>query len=397
MMRSDTVEANSYSVLLVAPSPPPYGGMAVQARLIQTLLRRDGNTVALWTSNFALPGRMKCLEKLRILRAVVRFILIWPMLWMQMRSVDVVHVFAASWMYFFLVVCPAASLGRIARKTVILNYHGGDAKAFIRWFGWIIKPVFLSADIVTSPSETTADLIRGAFHLPVLAIPNLVDSQVFRYRLRTALQPKLLVTRHLEKIYDIESILRAFHLLQRQYPEASLWIAGSGREELSLREIVSRCHLNNVLFLGHVNHEDLPDIYNQCDILLNASRSDNSPVSLLEASIAGLAIVSTRVGGITDIYKDGSNALLVNPGDWASMAKAVDRLLQSQSLALTVVANAAADVAGICDWHAVRILLYTAYRGRGHRMRERCIDRSIHPRYVTVNPSSEDVDQRRAM
>jgi glycosyltransferase involved in cell wall biosynthesis len=319
------------------------------------------------------------------------------MLWMQMRSVDVVHVFAASWMYFFLVVCPAAVLGRICRKTVILNYHGGDAKAFIRWFGWIIKPVFLSADIVTSPSEATAGLIRGAFHLPVLAIPNLVDSQVFRYRLRTTLQPKFLVTRHLEKVYDIESILRAFQLLQRRYPEASLWIAGSGREELSLREIVSRCHLNNVLFLGHVNHEDLPDIYNQCDILLNASRSDNSPVSLLEASIAGLAIVSTRVGGITDIYKDGSNALLVNPGDWASMAKAVDRLLQSQSLALTVVANAAADVAGICDWHAVRILLYTAYRGRGHRMRERCIDRSIHPRYVTVNPSSEDVDQRRAM
>jgi len=319
------------------------------------------------------------------------------MLWMQMRPVDVVHVFAASWMYFFLVVCPAAILGRICKKTVVLNYHGGDAKAFIRWFGWIIKPVFLSADIVTSPSEAIADLIRDAFQLPVLAIPNLVDSQMFPYRLRTTLQPRLLVTRHLEKVYDIESILRAFHLLQQHYPEASLWIAGSGREARSLREVVSRCHLKNVRFLGHLNHEDLPDIYNQCDILLNASRTDNSPVSLLEASTAGLAIVSTRVGGITDIYKDGSNALLINPGDCASMAKAVDRLLQSQSLALTMIANAAADVACICDWQAVRILLYTAYRRRRRSMHERSFSRSIRTRYATVNPSSEDSEQRRAM
>jgi glycosyltransferase involved in cell wall biosynthesis len=131
--------------------------------------------------------------------------------------------------------------------------------------------------------------------------------------------------------------------------------------------------------------------------LVDASRTDNSPVSLLEASIAGLAIVSTRVGGITDMYKDGSNALLVNPGDWVSMAKAVDRLLQSQSLALTVVANAAADVGCICDWQAVRILLYKAYRGRDRRVHEGSFDRSIHTRYVTANPSSEDGDRGGAM
>ena len=234
------------------------------------------------------------------------------------------------------------------------------------------KPVFLSADIITSPSEATADLIRDAFHLPVLAIPNLVDSQVFQYRLR---QPAAQVARDPPPGKGLRywSILRAFQLLHRQYPEASLWIAGSGREEQSLREIVFRCHLKNVRFLGHVNHADLPDIYNQCDILLNASRSDNSPVSLLEASVAGLAIVSTRVGGITDIYKDGGNALLVDAGDWVSMAKAVDRLLQSQSLALTVAANAAADVACICDWQAVRILLYKAYRGRRRRMHKRVL------------------------
>ena len=67
-------------------------------------------------------------------------------------------------------------------------------------------------------------------------------------------------------------------------------------------------------FLGYVDRQKLPAIYSECDILLNASRVDNFPGSLLDASAAGLAVVSTNAGGIPFIYTDGENALLVEVG-----------------------------------------------------------------------------------
>ena len=52
-------------VLLVAPAPPPYGGMALQARKLETLLRGDGHHVSFFASNLAFPGWLRPLDRLR--------------------------------------------------------------------------------------------------------------------------------------------------------------------------------------------------------------------------------------------------------------------------------------------------------------------------------------------
>lgn len=290
----------------------------------------------------------------------MRAILIWPKLWAQAPGADIVHILAASWLYFFLVVYPAAIIARLRGARLILNYRGGGAERFFRSYGWLASPVFRLAHEVTAPSEFLAGSIRKRFAIPVSIVPNILDSSLFSYRQRMTIRPTMLVNRHLEKIYDIESVLRAFHLVQQGYPEASLWIAGTGSEETQLRALATELKLRNVRFLGQVTHRELAVIYDQCDILLNASQIDNFPGALIEASGAGLVVVSTGAGGIPSIYRHKESALLVEVGDWRGLAEAVRTVLESPGMA-AMLAKSALRSAQACDWRQVRKCLYRVY------------------------------------
>jgi glycosyltransferase involved in cell wall biosynthesis len=347
-------------VLLVGPTPPPYGGMAFQARLLEKMLVSDGHQVFFLPANPPLPQGFGWLARVPGLRTVARAMSIWVRFWRASRHVDVVHVLAASWVYFWTVVYPAVLMGRMRRKRVVVNYRGGEAGEFFRRWGWAIQPAFQLADAITVPSDFLGEMIRNRFPVPVRIVPNILNNSEFRYRQRTRIEPKLLVTRHLEKIYDVESVLKAFGLVQEQYPEASLWIAGTGSQQEQLRGQASDWGLRNVRFLGFVAHEDLPKICDQCDILINASRVDNFPGALMEGSAAGLVVVSTRAGGISVMYQHEKTALLVEPGDWRGLGLSVIKVLQSPSLA-TDLATRAGLMVRKCEWPEVRKPLYGAY------------------------------------
>jgi glycosyltransferase involved in cell wall biosynthesis len=345
------------TVVLVSPSPPPYGGMALQAGLLGKLLRVDGFTVRLFPSNFRLPGP---LERVPGLRTLARLCMIWWKLSGEARGAAVVHVFAASWAYFFLVVWPSVVVGRYCGAKVILNYRGGEGDRFFKWFGWAVWPAFRLASVVTVPSAFLGGILYRRFGIRALTVSNILDLSRFQYRERSQFRPRLLVTRHLEKMYDVESVLKAFRLVQSDRPSASLWIAGTGSQSEHLKALAAAWDLKNVRFLGHVAHQDLPRIYDECDILLNGSRIDNFPAALLEGSSAGLVVVSTCAGGIPFVYQDQENAILVERGDWRGLARGVEHVLDSPSFARSL-AESARLLAKACDWHEVRRSLYTAY------------------------------------
>ena len=163
-------------ILLVAPSPPPYGGMALQARLLERLLRADGHSVEFFASNFPVPGRLRFLERIPGLRTTFRMTMIGPKLWLAVGRAETVHVLAASWWYFFLVVGPAVIVARARGKRVILNYRGGEAERFFRFYGWAAAPVFRAAHAVTAPSEFLALPIRERFGVSVSIVPNILDT-----------------------------------------------------------------------------------------------------------------------------------------------------------------------------------------------------------------------------
>jgi len=334
--------------------------MALQAALLKQLLEKDGAAVSFLASNFDLPDKLRSWQHVTGVRTIVRSILIWIRLWRAVRQVDVVHVFAASWLYFFVVVCPSILVGQALRRRTVLNYRGGDAGAFFRRWGGLVKPIVRAATIVTAPSQFLAQLIQTTFGVPVTVVPNILDTSAFPFQHRSTFEPRLLVNRTLEKLYDIPSVLRAFRQIRESYPDASLWIAGTGTEEPQLRSLAAAWKLDGVRFLGHIDHAELPAIYGQRDILVNASTVDNFPAALMEASAAGLVVVSTDAGGIPFLYRNESSALLVRVGDWQALSTAVDRVIRDPAMAARL-AGEAHGLTRQCSWEMMRQPLYAAY------------------------------------
>jgi glycosyltransferase involved in cell wall biosynthesis len=360
MILSSDSRNDGPAVLLIAPQVPPYGGMGLQANLMNERMNAEGISASFLASNLPFPISLRFLERLRGVRPFLRSAWFCWHLWSKLSRAETVHVLACSWMYFFFVVSPAVLISRLRGRGVILNYHGGQADEFLRRFGLLVKPVFRMASVVTAPSEFLVEVIRQRIGVRVQVVPNVVDFGSLAYRERKPLRPRMIVTRHLEELYDVESVIRAFNEVQNHYPEASLQIVGTGSQESYLRDLVSSLNLKNVMFLGYVPYRDLPAIYDQCDILLNASRADNFPGSLIEAAAAGLVVISTGVGGIPFIFDNGKSALLVKAGDCAGLAAAVLRVLDAPDLA-SRLAKEALQTCQQCDWKNVRRLLYAIY------------------------------------
>lgn len=346
--------------MLIGPKVPPYGGMALQAHLMQELMNHDGISADFLASNLPFPQSLNFLEKIRGLRPFLRAMVFCRILWGKLRHAEIVHILACSWLYFFVVVCPSLLISRVRGKRVILNYRGGEADNFFRWYAPLLRPFFRMAHVVTAPSQFLVDVIGRRIGIPVQIVPNIVNFDRFRYHERKPLQPKMVVTRHLMKLYDIESVVRAFDVVQKQHPDASLQIVGTGEQENYLKNLVAQLDLRNVAFRGYIPQKDLPALYDQCDILLNASRADNFPGSLVEAAAAGLVVISTGVGGIPYIFENGKSAILVPPGDWAALAAGVLRTLEDPELASTL-AKEALQQCRQYDWTSVRRLLYPIY------------------------------------
>lgn len=103
-------------------------------------------------------------------------------------------------------------------------------------------------------------------------------------------------------------------------------IVGGGSEEERLKQRASDLGLDSrISFLGW--RSDLNRIYAGSDVVVLTSHNEGTPVCLIEALAAGKAIVSTDVGGVTDVLEGGKLGVLVAPGDCAALVEAVEALL----------------------------------------------------------------------
>ncbi|MBX4206384.1 glycosyltransferase family 4 protein [Candidatus Parcubacteria bacterium] len=97
----------------------------------------------------------------------------------------------------------------------------------------------------------------------------------------------------------------------------------------------------------------MPQRLREADIFVRPSLSEGQGISFIEAMAAGLPVVATPVGGITDFLKDGGTGLFAKPGDPASIAEAVKRLIGDSALREKVRKNALELVREKYDWSLI--------------------------------------------
>lgn len=349
------------NVAIVAPSMGILGGQAVQADRLIRAWANDADVSAWLVPINPLPsGVLRRAIGIKYLRTLVTQAIYWPTLFRELRRADIVHVFSASYFSFLLAPLPAVVVARLLGKPVVMNYRSGEAPDHLKRSA-IARGVLRSVDRNVVPSSFLRDVF-ASFGLSAQVIPNIVDLELFRFRSREALRPRILSTRNFEPLYNVACTLRAFRRIQDRYSDSTLTLVGSGSQDGALRRLADELRLENVRFVGRVPPADIHEYYADADVYLQTPDIDNMPSSVLEAFASGCAVVATNAGGVPAILTDGRHGLLVPCGDADSAAAAVCRLVDEPSLS-TRLAREARESCEQYRWSVVRAQWVSLYRG----------------------------------
>lgn len=115
--------------------------------------------------------------------------------------------------------------------------------------------------------------------------------------------------------FDIPDILEKANL---RGLDATMVFAGAGSredEEALKKELAKRNLDKNVKFAGWVNGREKTKLLEESRIFLFPSYNEGMPMAVLEAMAYGLAVVTTRIGGIPNLITDGQTGFLAKPGE----------------------------------------------------------------------------------
>lgn len=329
-------------VLLICNYKPSVGGISGQVELLQKHLRKDGHTADIFSTKASVWRRLMLPLRLRLVA----------------KHYDVLHIHCCSG-WGFLPAVIGITVGRKLGKRVVLTYHGGGGETFFNKHPKLVRHYLTRTDTNIVLSGFLANVFKQ-HQLPYTIIPNIIELDNKQFRQRDILKPFFICTRAHEPLYNIQCILRAFQKVQTELPDATLTLVGDGSEHQNLTQLVDTMGLHNVTFTGKVANNDIYTLLDQADIMLSSPMVDNMPVSLLEAMNAGLLAISSRVGGVPYMIKNGSNGLLFESNNHDELAKKMLWAIENQAVAKTLIQQAYRSV-NQYRWENVKEKLFTAY------------------------------------
>ena len=128
----------------------------------------------------------------------------------------------------------------------------------------------------------------------------------------------------------------AVAILSQSHPGAQFVVAGAGDLAAELQDMVTSRSLP-VTMLGW--RSDVETVLAASDALVLTSDNEGTPLSLIQAGLAGLPVVATDVGAVGDVVLDGETGILCAP-DASAVARSLVALLDDPGLAARLGANA---------------------------------------------------------
>ena len=253
---------------------------------------------------------------------------------------------------------------------LILGSHGTDFFAGDRFFA-------RGVDASVSCSEYNSQLIAGRYGIKPEVIYNGIDPKVFR--------PLPLPDNHLEKEFSLSKGDKVIIYVGRliglkglkvllgaiaSFKDRSgikLLIVGDGEERSSIQTLGKRLGIGpQVLFAGFVPHAELPRYYSLAHIAVFPTLAEEAfGISICEAMACGVATISTRVGGIPELIRDGETGFLTHPGDEEELAEKMQILLDDEKLRLEIGKRAGERILQDFTWEKVADRLQKVYSHAG--------------------------------
>lgn len=248
-------------------------------------------------------------------------------------------------------------LGRWKRVPVIGTFHTFFAEpeylkqfhipnfAFTRKAMWKYSVTFFNrCSHIVSPSKSVREnLVQRGLSTSTTLLSNGIERIDFRPEAEIREFRKSLGIDDFAFIYvgrispekSLEVLIGAFAQVLRVNPKAKLVIVGAGPSDRDIDEQLSRLGIeDSVVRVGRIERDILmKENYPLLgDVFVTASKTENQPVSLLEAMAFGLPMIGPRAKGIPELVAHGEDGLIFDPDDEYAMANAMIRLMKDDSL-----------------------------------------------------------------
>jgi glycosyltransferase involved in cell wall biosynthesis len=191
------------------------------------------------------------------------------------------------------------------------------------------------ADALLANSDFAAERLRAAYGQRAEVITHGVDlgapspAAVESLRARYQLDGKcvLLTVNFLHPRKRIDLFLRSFQQIRARVPNATALIVGLGPERARLEALARELKVEEAtIFTGFVRDEELTAFYELANVYLHTGKLESFGLSVLEASAAGVPVVSVDEGGPREIVSDGESGILVEANPEAIANAAVSLL-----------------------------------------------------------------------
>lgn len=162
-------------------------------------------------------------------------------------------------------------------------------------------------------------------------------------------KPVILFAGRLYAIKGIDVFLNAMEIITKKYSVKMLFV-GRGNTEYVKNRLLSIVSSSEFIINGLVNHSQMPEIFNQSDILVVPSIYENCPITILEAMSSGKLVIASNIGGIPEIIKHGHNGFLFESGDYSGLAKILIDIFEGTVNISKIQSNARSTIVEEYNW-----------------------------------------------
>ena len=249
------------------------------------------------------------------------------------EDIDIVHVRSRVPALIAYIAC------KITARVFITTAHGYYKKHFLSkvmsWGRFVIVPSNIIAKHMVSDFGVPYDRIRF--------IPRGVDLSRFKFRDPKTYHSKVFTVGMVSRITPLKGhsfFIKAVSILRRNIPNLKVVIVGSAAKDKymgDLEMLTRRLGLTKIVEFMSAR-EDIPSIMHGLDCLVSATITPEAfGRAIVEAQASGVAVVSTRVGGVVDIIEDEKNGLFCNAQDPIDMADKILKIYRDKDLRTKLV------------------------------------------------------------
>jgi len=310
---------------MIGPDPQGFGGVSRVVCLWQRSGLLEENTIT-YLPTVDDSGRSKFIL---LLKSLAHFFVSLPFN-------RVVYIHTASFNSFYRKSL-FIFLGGLFRKKIVLHIHPSYFYQFITGFSGLKKKLFFwllsQVDIFVLLTE---DMQRKIYSLfpgkPVHVLRNPVDVSAMHCPDKVERDKKRLLFlgwfNFGKGVYDL---VDAAEILAKEGMDFIIDFYGT-KEVDKLRSYISERNLDSFVKVhGWANEKQKLEALHRSTALILPSHSEGIPNVILEAMAAKIPIVSTLVGGLTEILRNGKNAIIVEPKNAHDLAEKIKFVLDNQS------------------------------------------------------------------